>query len=157
MAAKPDHGGTPRSAQGITIAEVSGGESTNPLSRSKVANDQLTIAREASLAEAGYLSRDPATASMSLTVTLVELTAPRGRWTFSVSSLLRYRLRVLADGRVAYDDTIRAEGRAGVSDAVLGVKRVRRANETSIRQNIAAFLSRLPEALTRAARPSRRG
>jgi len=136
----------------IVVASVEGGRETSSLSRSYVSSDQLKRALEMSLERSGYLAPDSARAGIEMRATLVSLGEPKGWLTFSVTSVVRYRAVNIPTGATMMDDTVVSVGKAGLSDALLGVTRVRLANEASIRGSLDALLKRLPNALSRTPR-----
>jgi hypothetical protein len=141
-----------RGAGAIVVASADGGRETSSLSRSYVSSDQLKQALEMSLERSGYLARDSARAGIEMRATLVSLGEPTGWLTFSVRSVVRYRAVNIPTGAIMMDDTVVSVGKAGLSDAFLGVTRVRLANEASIRGSLDALLKRLPNALARTPR-----
>ena len=126
----------------IVVTKVGGGEKTNPWATSKVGSEDFGEALRLSLSQRGYLAADQAAAPYRLSVFLVDLKQPGGGYTLTVDSVVRY---VLAkhDGEVVFDDLITASYRAGFSDSVIGIERLRLANEGSIKANIGQFLENL--------------
>lgn len=124
----------------LAVTNVEGGRSTAALGRSDVANEDLRPALEHSLRAAGYLADDSAAASIDLSASIVRLDRPSFTFTTTVTSVLRYRTISRETGATLLDTTVEAKGSAGVSDAFLGTKRLRLAEEASIRANITCFL-----------------
>lgn len=127
----------------IVIAEVGGGEETNPLLTSKVGNKELEDALRESMRQYGFLSNSNADAPYRLDVYLIDLKQPVGGFTTIVDSFIRYKLISTSDGKIVYDDIITASYKATMDDAFVGVKRLKIANEKSIQANITAFMERL--------------
>ena len=138
-----------RGAGAIVVASADGGRETNPISRSQVSSDELKRALEMSLQRAGYLAPDSSRAGIAMRATLVSLGEPKGWLTFSVTSVVRYHAVNIPTGATMMDDTVVSVGKASLSDAFLGVTRVRLANEASIRGSLDTLLKRLPAALAR--------
>lgn len=127
----------------ITPTRVGGGEKTNPLLVSKVGDDEMRDALRLSLERYGLYAPSEAVAPFLLEVFLIELKQPTSGYTIIVSSVVRYKLIRSKDERVIYDDIITAFYRATLNDAAMGIRRLKLANEGSIRANIASFLDRL--------------
>ncbi len=136
----------------IVVAGVQGGTETNPLWESEVSDHDFQVALENSLRAANYLADDPTTATMALTASLVQLKQPLVGLDMSVTSRVRYSA-VGKDGKTTFDDTVAATGTGKFGDAIIGVERLRLANEASIRENIKSFLQRLGDALAGAKSP----
>jgi len=124
----------------LAVTSVEGGRRTAALGRSDIANEDLRPALEHSLRAAGYLADDSAAASIDLSASIVRLDRPSFAFTTTVTSVLRYRTIARETGVTLLDTTVEAKGSAGISDAFLGPKRLRLADEASIRANIECFL-----------------
>jgi hypothetical protein len=124
----------------LAVTSVEGGHKTAALERSDVSNEELRPALEHSLRAAGYLADDSAAASVDLSASIVRLDRPSFASTMTVTSVVRYRTVTRGTGAALLDATLEAKGSAGVSDAFLGPKRLRLAEEASIRANIECFL-----------------
>ncbi len=129
-----------RGYQQVRIAEVSGGEDTNPLWVSNVSDADFQTALEASLRAANYLS--DGSGPLSLSVNLEEVQQPMMGLDFTVTTRARYRLTD-ASGAVVFDEVIAASGTATMGENFLGVERLRIANEKAVQANIASFLTQL--------------
>jgi hypothetical protein len=127
----------------IAIAEVSGGEATNPMWMSKVGNPELEEAIRATLLREGLLGAEPAKAPYRLKVILISLDQPWIGFTLTVDTAIRYILAREPAGEVVMDETLKVSGSAGVGDAFIAVERLRLANENAIRASIGAFLEKL--------------
>ncbi|MET4682183.1 hypothetical protein [Brevundimonas faecalis] len=124
----------------IKIANVSGGTETNPLLWSEVASGDFRQALENSLKAAGYLGAT-ADAPLSLTASMLELKQPMAGFDMSVTSRVRYSVTD-SSGRIVFDDTVAATGTARMGESLIGMERLRLANEYAIRENIKAFIER---------------
>lgn len=122
------------------IASVIGGKDTNPLWMSKVDNVQFKKALQDSLAKSGYLAPSGAQARYQVSAEMFDLDQPLLGFTMEVVSKVTYK--VSGEGRER-SYPIQAVGSATVSDAFLGVERLRMANERSAFENIRAFLKAL--------------
>jgi len=123
----------------IYIRKVSGGQDTNPIWISQVDSPTFKTALESSLASMGYRSNSP-DAKYRVDADLQDLNQPGFGLTFNVQSTVSY---TVATGGASSSVPITATGTATVSDAFLGVERMKIANERSIKENIKAFIERL--------------
>jgi hypothetical protein len=121
----------------LAVTSVEGGHRTTALGSSNVTNEDLRSALEHSLRATGYLADDSAAAGIDLSASIVRLDRPRFSYTTTVTSVVRYRTVARETGATLLDTTVEAKGS---SDAFLGIKRFRLAEEASIRANIACFL-----------------
>lgn len=121
----------------LAVTSVEGGRRTTALGSSNVANEDLRSALEHSLRATGYLADDSAAAGIDLSASIVRLDRPRFSYTTTVTSVVRYRTVARETGATLLDTTVEAKGS---SDAFLGIKRFRLAQEASIRANIECFL-----------------
>jgi hypothetical protein len=136
-----------RGYQNMRVGAVSGGSDTNPLWMSNVSNGDFKTALEASLRSVNYLSDDSSKAQLEVSASIVDLQRPLAGLDMSVTSTIRYTAKPVDGGPALFDDTIAATGTATLSDALLGVERLRMANEASISANITQFIKRLRQAL----------
>ena len=120
--------------QAISLNTVQGGAETNPLWMSQVSAADFQKALELSLQEAGYLSKD--NNAYSLTVNLKGLKQPFVGFDMTVTSSVNYSLEDLQKNKNVLNEDLNAEFTATVSDASAGIKRLRMANEGSIKENI---------------------
>ncbi|TBW57619.1 hypothetical protein EZI54_06140 [Marinobacter halodurans] len=127
----------------VEVANVSGGEETNPAWTSEISNDSFAGALQQSLRNQGLLS---GAGRYQLEARLLEVDQPVFGLDFEVSTHVKY---VLTDrennGAVVLDETIVAPYTATVGDAFVAIKRLRLANEGSGKANIAALLDKLSE------------
>lgn len=127
----------------IDVNSVTGGTSTNPLWMSKVDNAQFQSALQASLGAAGMLATGPA--RYHLDAKLTSLRQPLMGFDMTVFSAVHYTLTDSA--KPVFDEDVTADFTATVSDAFVGVERLRLANEGSIKKNIQIFLDHLIAAI----------
>ena len=128
----------------MVVGSVIGGERTNPLWTSEVDNPQFQQALEKSLQAAGMLATgDP---KYRLNAALVKLDQPIIGFDFEVVSHVKYTVVEAASGKQVFERTMDAAYTAKMSDAFVGVERLRLANEGSIRTNIAKLMDALREA-----------
>jgi hypothetical protein len=129
------------------VAKVQGGEETNPLLASNVADRDFNTALESSLKASNYLADDPATAKNEITASLIDLKQPMVGLDLSVTSKVRYTATKVDGGDIVFDETIAETGTAKLGEALIAVERLRLANEAAIRANIQTFLEHLHAAL----------
>jgi len=122
----------------VTSVSVSGGHDTNPLWTAQVSNADFQTALTDSLAAAGYMGTEGR--PMSVTASMIDLNQPMMGLDMSVTSRVRYTVK--QGERIVFDDTIAATGTATMSEAFMGVERLRLANEKSVQENIKQFLQR---------------
>jgi hypothetical protein len=127
----------------LAVTSVEGGRRAGVLGHSEIGNEDFCSALEHSLRAAGYLADDSAAASVDLSASIVRLDRPSFASTMTVTSVVRYRTVARETGATLLDTTVEAKGSAGVSNAFLGPKRLRLAEEASIRANIECFLKGL--------------
>jgi hypothetical protein len=127
----------------MCIRTVAGGESTRPLGFSKVGNKEFQTALSASMDNAGVLAT-PGACKFQLEVNLLYLSLPEFGLDFEVTSHVTYRVFNGA-GQPVLLEIISAPFTA-TFDGSGGAERAKRANEGSIRANIAQFLNKLTTA-----------
>jgi len=128
----------------MCVRNVTGGEKTNPLWVSKVDNDGFRSALGTSLDSAGLVAPTNACA-YPIDVNLLGLSQPGIGFDMTVTSHVNYKV---------YDpkaqplvlETIDSPFTATVSDAFVGVERIRLANEGAIRLSIQMFFDKLRNA-----------
>ncbi|RZU45085.1 hypothetical protein EV700_1897 [Fluviicoccus keumensis] len=128
-------------ANSISVTEVSGGKKTNPLWTSQISSTDFDAALKASLKSAGLLSTDKG--RYTLSATLVALEQPAFGLDMTVTSHVMYTLTDTVTGRKLLEETIVAPHTATVGEAFVAVKRLRLANEGSVRQNIDKLITRI--------------
>jgi len=109
--------------------------------KSNVGNPEFQSALQNSLGAAGMLASS--SGRYRLDAILNELDQPLFGLDMSVSSTVHYTLTDTTNSKQAFDQSITASYTATMSDAFVGVERLRLANEGSIKKNIASFLDQL--------------
>ncbi len=124
-----------------SVADVtgSGGEKTNPLWSSEISNGSFQSALAASLQEAGLFSERGA---YTLQSSIQSVGQPLFGANVTVSMRVAFRM-VDTSGRVRFEKTLTSTHTAKFSDAVLGLERLRKANEGAARENVRLLLGEL--------------
>jgi hypothetical protein len=126
----------------MIVNVVSGGKDTNPLWTSQVDVLSFKGALEKSIAVAGFKANDSSAAKYTIDAHLNELDQPFGGFTMNVVSTVLY---TVTGAGTQKQFPVTATGTASVSDAFVGMERLRLANERSIKENIKLFLQKLTE------------
>lgn len=127
----------------VRVSEVNGGDKTNPLWTSEIDSPDFGAALKQSLANADLLGSE--SAAYALRANLLRVDQPLFGLNFEVTSEVEYTLVEAATNKVVLHEIIRTPFTAGFGDSVIGVKRLRLANEGSARVNIIAVLKRLSD------------
>lgn len=127
----------------VAVKDVTGGSSTNPLWVSKISSSDFERALESSLKAAGLLAAVRPAGPFQLTADLIAVDQPFAGLDMTVTVTVTYRLVDRASGRTTYEETIATPHTATVSDAFLGMERLRLANEGAMRANISRLIERL--------------
>jgi len=125
----------------IQIGNVGGGSKTNPLWKSEVSNENFRAALEQSLA----LHTMFATGSgkYTLNAEMVSLDQPFAGFDITVTAQVHYTLVSAADGSTKLDETVTTPFTATMGDSLLGVERLRLANEGAIKTNINGIIAKI--------------
>lgn len=127
----------------MRVDQVQGGSETNPLWMSNISDEQFNAGLVESLRGAGLLAESPATARYRVVANLQDLRRPMAGFDMTVTLSVRYTVAPLSDEPPIFDEVVTASGVGRMSDALIGVERMRIANEAAARENIAEFLRRL--------------
>jgi hypothetical protein len=127
----------------VRLSEVNGGDKTNPLWTSEIDSPDFGAALKQSLANANLLGDE--SASYALRANLLRVDQPIFGLDFEVTSEVEYTLIESSTNKVVLREIIRTPFTAGLGDSVIGIKRLRLANEGSARVNIIAMLKRLSD------------
>ena len=125
------------------MAQVTGGEETNPLWVSKVGNSQFREALENSLGNGRLRAADPAAARYLISAKLDRLSQPLAGLDMSVSATVHYTVTERATKQTVYAQSITSTYTAKFGDSLLGVERLKLANEGAMRENIKEFIKRI--------------
>lgn len=130
----------PELRSNVAIHDVTGGKETNPMWMSNVGSAEFEQALEASLRAGGMLAPSRAAGKYMLTAHLEKLDQPAFGVNFTVTATVQYTLSERATGKDVFIRKVTTPYTASFGDAVLGVERLKLANEGAIRANIAKFL-----------------
>lgn len=133
---------SPALKENVQVSDVEGGKKTNPMWTSEIDGPDFKAALSDSLNKAGLLSA-AGNAPYTLKAKLVRVDQPVFGMDFKVTSDVEYSLIDNASGKEIFREVLSTPYTATVSDAFVGVTRLRLANEGSARENIAALLKRL--------------
>ena len=125
----------------IEVGDVSGGQDTNPAWASKVSNDNFADALENSLklhSMSGIKNNN-----YVVNANLKELKQPLLGFDMKVTAIAAYELIDKESQTTLFTSEITTPYTATVGDALLGVKRLRLANEGAIKENIREFITQL--------------
>ncbi|HCU06907.1 MAG TPA: hypothetical protein DIC42_04935 [Holosporales bacterium] len=131
----------------IFLNPVQGGKDTNPLWTSQVSAEDFQKALEISLQESGYLSKDKS--MYVLTANLKNLKQPFFGFDMTVTSSVNYGVDDVKKDKKILNEDLNAEFTATVSDAFVGIARLRLANEGSIKENIRMLIEKLAQLNTK--------
>jgi hypothetical protein len=127
----------------VAIKSVGGGRDTNPLLQSQVSSADFTTALQQSL----QLNTMLATSApkYNLSASLDDLKQPIIGLSMTVTAKVHYVVAPSNFGPPVFDQTITTPYTAAFGDALVGVERLRLANEGAIRNNITDFIKALAE------------
>ena len=125
----------------LEIGVVSGGKATNPAWASNVSNENFTEALESSLKLHSMFNSE--NSSYVVNADLKKLKQPFVGFDMKVTAYTDYELIEKESEKVVFSSEIITPYIATVGDAVLGVKRLRLANEGAIKANITEFIKQL--------------
>jgi len=130
-----------------TSVEVAGGQKTNPAWASQISNPAFEEALTSAIQQSGVFSAvvNAGGADYQLKVTLVNLDQPMIGFNMTVNAVADWKLISAADKKPVFDEYIATPYTAKVSDAFVGVTRLRLANEGAARANIKEGIRRLSE------------
>jgi len=125
----------------MCVRGVTGGEETNPLWASKVDNKGFQTALSSSLDGAG-LTASADKCSYPIDVNLLGLSQPSIGFDMTVTAHVNYKVYD-PSGQPYLLETVDSPFTATVSDAFVGVERLKLANEGAIRTSIQTFFDKL--------------
>lgn len=127
----------------ITVDNVTGGQDTNPLWTSEIGNSEFRQALEQSLASANLLSSEGNNADYRLSAIMISVSQPIMGLSMTVTTTIQYVLIDITNDKELLIETIVAPYTAKFSESLLGVERLKIANEGSARANISQLIEKL--------------
>ena len=131
--------------EAVVIGQVSGGKDTNPLWVSNISTADFQRALQESLQSAGLLAADRQRCRAQLGAQLLSLAQPFFGADMTVTASVLYTLTDCASGKELWVRTITLPYTAKFGDSLLGVERLKLANEGAARVNIAKLVELLAE------------
>jgi hypothetical protein len=130
--------------QSLSIS-VSGGQKTNPLWCSQVANEDFATALQLTIEKNGMFSQVLRSegGDYKLDVRLIQLHQPIAGFNMTVQADVEWRLRETASRKLVWEKVTNRAYTAKMSDAFDGATRLRLANEGAIRESIKDGLGQL--------------
>lgn len=128
-------------AHKIAVEKIEGGSETIPFLVSQVSDSDFKAALEESLKNAGYLSKEQP--EYKLSAHLVNLEQPFIGFNFTVRATVDYKIVAVSNNQAVFEETIESAYTTKVSDSLIGVSRLRIANEGAIKRNIELMLKKL--------------
>lgn len=127
----------------IFVEQSTGGSTTLPFWKSKISDENFTLAVKDSIIDANLFEKIEETLgdNWNLKIEIVEVDQPHFGTTFKVNTKVKYTLR--KKDEIIKETLIDVAGEATMSDAFVGVVRLRLANENAARANIRKFLEEI--------------
>lgn len=127
---------------------VSGGEKTNPLWTSEISSDSYKHALDQTLLDSKLFSnvREGSDSEYQLTVRLNKAKQPMVGLGMTVRLAADWTLTYTNTGETVWQETIESEYTAKLTEHLIGIERLRKANEGAVRENIRIGLERLSAA-----------
>jgi len=129
--------------QNVAIKDVTGGQETNPMWTSQVSSAEFERALESSLRGANVLQPNRQMGRFTIAAYLGKLEQPFIGIDMTVTATVTYTLVERSTGKTAWERTIITPYTAKFGDALLGVERLKLANEGAVRSNIAELIGEL--------------
>ncbi len=126
----------------ISVKEVTGGSSTNPLWTSQIASSDFEQALEKSLGSAGLVAPKQS-GRYYVIADMNKVDQPVFGLDMTVTAYIRYILVERSSGKTIFDKVLSVPFTATVSDAFVGTERLKIANEGAARVNIERFISEM--------------
>lgn len=127
----------------VMVGSVNGGSETNPLfTGSQVSADDFKSALSQSLNNADYLSAGQ-TSPYTLNAEIIALDQPLVGINMTVRTTIDYSLKESNSNKVVFKKTVETPFTATMSDAFVGINRLKIANEGSVKRNIMKLLEEL--------------
>lgn len=126
----------------VSVKDVTGGNSTNPMWTSEVGTEGFRGALEESLKSSRLYAMNQI-GKYVLTADLMKVDQPIIGLDMTVTAQVKYAVYERATGKSVYDKSVEVPYTAKFSDSFYGVKRLQLANEGAIRVNIKTLIDDL--------------
>ncbi len=126
----------------VAVKEVTGGADTNPMWTSQIASADFERALEKSLELAGLVA--PRQGGLFyITADMVKIDQPLIGFNMTVTASVRYMVIERSSNKAVFDKVIEVPYTATMGDALMGVERLKLANEGAARVNIEKLIAEL--------------
>ncbi|PXY45396.1 hypothetical protein DMB68_11990 [Flavobacterium hydrophilum] len=129
----------------IFVKPVIGGEETSPFGISKISNKNFGEAFKKSILHSNAFSKisNATNDDWIIEISIISVDKPKFGFNFTVKTIIDYKLYY--KNKLVFSKKIDQSGKATFSDATIGQKRVRIANEFSAKKNIKSLFESLNE------------
>lgn len=127
------------------FVQAGGGEPTNPLWMSKVSNEDLVTAIQTSIKSNGLFSGlvQLGDADYVLDATIVSLSQPTMGFNMTVNIEIVWTLTPKGASKPVWEKSIKGTATKGMSDATMGIKRLRLTTEAAVRECITQAMTQI--------------
>lgn len=123
----------------VTVGDVTGGEETTVISKSKVSNFAFESALETSLDVIGALS-DSSGAPVVVHAEIQSIEQPNLQINFTTKARVKYRVLAAGSETLLFEQTVSNSFKAKVTQSLVREERIRLSLEGAVRENIGRFL-----------------
>jgi len=131
----------------LVVGTVQGGEASSAWEGSRISASEYRLALIQALQQSNLFTEVAAEAGgeadYELATFLLSQQQPAGGFGMTVDLVVRYQLIDRRTGSDVFNDKVVSSYRAGVGDAFVGTKRLRKANEGAVRENIKQLLQQI--------------
>ena len=126
----------------VGIVEVSGGEETTLISKSKLSGPSFHKALDTSLDVMGALDTDLLTgpAPIGVRAQIETIEQPNLQISFTVTARIKYTVTATKTGKVLFQRTISSKSKVKFTESIVREERIRLATEGAGRENLRLFL-----------------
>jgi len=126
----------------VCVGEVEGGSETHPLGRSLVDNGAFKNALEKSLVNVDLYHDNPK-ARYILNAKLEKLKQPLIGFDFTVTCQTKYQIFDQQKNKIVFERTLTTPYTASFTSSIIGIERMKVANEGAVRENIRNLINQL--------------
>lgn len=125
----------------VSVGEVTGGEETTLISKSKLSNASFRSALSTSLDVIGALKGDLfGGAPLIVEAEIEEIKQPNLQISFTAYARIKYKVFAAQDGKQLFSRTVSSKARVKITESVVREERIRLATEGAARNNLQIFL-----------------